>query len=694
MGIRWAWGAALALVTGWTSAQAAASVDEGARGEAGRAELAARVTRAFEGLKAVQPGKVEARERAFALDFRVVEGNGLRVLSAGGEEEEARRVAQAMAAARVLFNELTGTTVGYPGGVSAYLLGTKAAKDAFLGKHPTLGPEVSARLAKLEGAGVPGTADWAWWEGDGERRLDGMARFSFDWLFRALGVTTEGHAWLHEGLGFYLTHALVGTRLTWFVRPAVGGPRNAALNSSLKARMEEPGADWMELARGLFAPEQTFDLEELLHLEPRELEAVDYVRVHALAGYLVEVHAAALGSLLARVGAGEDPRVVLEEVVGLSLAELRTRLDAWLAQREELVARAAGKRSEAELRARWSGLDPPRRAEAVAALRRRLGELDTLQLRWLRSVLAGPTPAAAEPLVFFDPKTHTPQNVIARKRLPEAHAEVQRVLAAARPVGDPRAPRLAYDYDWRLGAVVRTGDPDEPEAVFANALAGVPPDADLARARVLAVLDRADERAIQAAFAHAYTDRDGGVYPVTLFDMWATGKTMEMPDVDTLGIVHDVLGDWNRWVAPVPPAQHGALYKVIGDLFKTCRRSRELRLTLAELFLAPSTVLRPGYETQTLNLQALWAGLESDPLRLAAELPDGKTWEAFLPALVQRCFADPKYYAAGRRRAAQLRHDADALRIALGEALVEAEAFVPPPPPPEEPTKDKKKKKK
>jgi hypothetical protein len=332
------------------------------------------------------------------------------------------------------------------------------------------------------------------------------------------------------------------------------------------------------------------------------------------------------------------------------------------------------------LRSAWAELDQPRKVAAVAALRRRVAELDTAQMRWLRAVAGGTQPAVgpAEPTPFFDPKQHAPKQVIARKRLPEGHAEALRVLAEARAAPDPRAPRLAYDYDWARGLVVRAGEPDEPAAVFENALRGYPPDADLARARVLAALDRADERKLQAAFAHAYTDRDGNVYPVSLFEMWATGRTMEMPDVDTLGIVHEVLGEWQRWVAPVLPAQHGELYKTIGDLFRACRRSRELRLTLAELFLAPGTVLRPGYETQTLNLQALWAGVESQPERLSAELPDGKGWETYLPALVERCRREPAYYAQGRRRAAQLRRDADALRIALGAALEEAKAFEPP----------------
>ena len=48
---------------------------------------------------------------------------------------------------------------------------------------------------------------------------------------------------------------------------------------------------------------------------------------------------------------------------------------------------------------------------------------------------------------------------------------------------------------------------------------------------------RAEERSALAAFGPAYTDRNGNVYPgVTLYDAWASGPEIEMPDVDVLGV--------------------------------------------------------------------------------------------------------------------------------------------------------------
>jgi hypothetical protein len=643
-------------------------------GARGREELVALVRRIQEPQKEPETGELLERERLLGLDFSIVEGAGIRVLVAGGGAEEARRAWASTASVRALFVELTGLDASYPAGLSAYLLASPEAKAAFLGKHPSIGKDAGARFAKLDGSGIPGTADWAWWEGDAEKRLDGLVRIALDWLCRSQGVTLERHAWLHEGLGFYLTHALLGTRLAWFVQPHRGGGKREATNVALRVRMDEPGADWMSLSRGLFAAQQGFDLEELLHLEARELEALDHLRAHALAGYLVEVRRSALGTVLTRLGQGEDPRAVLEEAVGCSLTELRERLHGWLERREALLAEVEGRRTAPALEAQWRALDARGRRAASAAFRRGLADLDTQQMRWLRAVLAEApvsVPPAGE-LPFFDPKLHAPAQPIPRKRLPPSSERVKRLLAEVRRAAPPEALELTYDYDRVRGSVVRTGDPDEPEVVFRNALRGAPPGADLARALLLARLERADERKLQAALGHAYTDREGNVYPVTLYEMLGSGIEIERPDVDALGIVHEVLDEWRRWTAPVPGTQHAPLYELINGLSAAAKSSRELQENLAELYLLPSAAPSPGFESLGLNLQALWASHDSKPAKLAALLPDGKGRDAFLAALVERCKKDYPLYAQGRRRAAQLRRDGEALRALLGAALDEA----------------------
>ena len=272
-------------------------------------------------------------------------------------------------------------------------------------------------------------------------------------------------------------------------------------------------------------------------------------------------------------------------------------------------------------------------------------------------------------LPYFDTQTHTPANPIPRKRLGPGDARAKRLLEAVR--GKEKASEPAYDYDWGRAAVLRRDDPEEPERVFQEALRGVPLGAELARARLLEFLDPAEDRKLQAAFENAYTDRDGNVFPLTLYELWGSGQTMEMPDVDTLGIVHEVLSEWQRWVAPVPPAQHPALYKVVGELYQRAKRARELRLVLAETFLSSQASARDGGELPATSAHALWAVLEEDPRRLAAVLPVAEKAEAFLAELGERVRRDPQY-SRGRQRAARLRKDGELLRGAFGAALDEA----------------------
>jgi len=646
---------------------------EARRGEEGRVALRATLERTAAARTAPAPTALDVFESSLGLSFAAVQAEGLRVLSTAGQDE-ARAVAGELLTARGLFATLCGVPAQFPEGARALLLGSSEERDQFLSKHPRVTLEERVRLMKLEGTGIPGTADWAFWEGDPEKRRDGLVRFAFDWFLQSVGVRHDTQTWLHDGLGFYLTHALTGTRLTWFTPAYLGGGSSNEENVALLARMKE-GEDWMALAVDRFAPELRFDLEEVLHLLPGELDPSDYLRVHALAAYLVEVHPAALGTIVTRIGAEEDPRDVLQEALGFDFDELRGRLDRWVRAREALVAKQSGRRSAAEVTALWKRAGPEAKRAAVKLFKARLAELDTAQMRAQRLALAlaSEAPVKRVEAGHFDPAEHAPAQPIPRKRLGAGDARAKRLLESVRGKNPPPGP--AIDFDWGRGVVVRLDDPEDPESVYRNALRGIPLGAELARARLLQHLERPADRSLHAAFEHAYTDREGNVFPLTLYEMWGSGQTMEMPDVDTLGIVHSVLNDWQRWTAPVPGDQQAPLYKVVGELYRGAKRQRELFVGLADVFLFPQGAARGGSEALTVELHALWAFCASDPERLALILPLAKDCEAFTKELAQRVRRDPQY-ARGRPRAAELRADGERVRGAFASALEEALAAV------------------
>lgn len=632
-----------------------------------REEIALLVRAAWDSAPVPMPVELDPTETALGLPLKGASTSELRVLTTG-DVEEARHVARALEAAQELFRSITGADVSYPRGCRVFLLVGKGDKQVFLERHPQVTPELRAWLGTLEGAGVPGTGDWAFWEGDAEKRLDGMVRTGLDWLMREGFQLTVDQAWIHEGLGLYLTHALVGTRMTWFVNDSGIDPRKAF---ELRGRLRAPGLDWLEEARKVCSPEQDFALEDVLHRDTGELGAEDLLRAYALTAFIVEARAEDLVPVLKRLGAGEDPRAILEDEVERSLVELGQELARWLTEREHWLARDREK--EAALTASWTGLDPAQKRAVIDDFRQRLVALDTLQLRLARAILEGTRSDQLPPLSerpYYDPKIHAPRDPIPRKRLTADDERVDDVLAQIEQKPLPGALRTSWSYDWASGTVERIGDPDDPETIFANALNGCSPEIDLACALVLKALDSGQEKKLLTAFSHAYTDRDGNVYPrITLYDAWLSGKVIEMPDVDVLGVLHDVLGEWERWTAPVPGSEHPALYAQVGELFQKARRYRQLRESLAECFLIARPAAREGYEGLQANLHAQWALVDSAPGSLAEVLPDGEKWELYIRALVKRCTDDPQMFRNGQKRLVQLEEDGKAVRAALIAAL-------------------------
>jgi len=332
---------------------------------------------------------------------------------------------------------------------------------------------------------------------------------------------------------------------------------------------------------------------------------------------------------------------------------------------------------DARARAAFEKLTPALRKEFADYLELEISGLGTFQtglVAWVvrrqdRDPSAWKTRAEA---AFFDPEVHAPAQPIARTRLtPDSST----AIAARRSIlGRGAARRLvpAFEYDYASGELVRVPCADEPARVFGNALAGYPPRLDLAEALVERELDDGSQRAAAQAFAHAYTDRVGNVYPgITLYDAHASGAEIEMPDVDTLGIVHTLLPNVDTWKAPVPASQQDDLYRAIGERFVLLHHHRSLRHALARTYLNGSETLRDGYGPARDNLHALWEDCASTPETLRARLPKAEDWTTFLEAWAKACAAPDSPYAAGVRRRTTLDAEAAAVRACVLRGLAE-----------------------
>jgi hypothetical protein len=329
----------------------------------------------------------------------------------------------------------------------------------------------------------------------------------------------------------------------------------------------------------------------------------------------------------------------------------------------------------------FESLSPADRKDLADYFHLEAKHLGSFQLSLVAFVLNGQDrdPAAwpeEQAAPVFDSKEHTPENDIPRHPLEAGSPSVQelsRLIFKKVP-----APRLdsAWRYDYSSRELRRTKAWKDPERVFRNGLRGFLPDLDLAEALVERALDDGAEQKALAAFAHAYTDREGGVVPgITLYDAWACGAEIEMPDVDALGIVHTVLGDWKTWRAPVPASKHEALYDRIGELFVPAQRHRGLRHAIASCYLAGSAVLRDGYTDQLDNFHALWEDCRSTPAEMAKRLPPAAKRSEFLAAWTATCHAKGAVWQAGLARHKTLDREAEAVRTLLLRLLGE---FTPP----------------
>ncbi len=293
-----------------------------------RAAIRAEAKRVMEAGAPIATDKAGAEESALGVTWKtVLQGENVRVLSTG-TEEEALRIARACEGAGTLLGFALGTEIRYPGAYTVYVLTEPGEKEAFLAKLPGLAEDERARLSGLEGTGIPRSSNVALFGKESVRRVDAAVRHTIgNILGISLGVSHKT-AWAWEGIGQYLTRELVGTRLTWFVSEAAD-PATAGLRGKLMT----PESNWIQEAFDLLATGTAVPLEDLLRRDLDRLDVPGALTGYALVAYLLEGQPAATLDFVTRSAKGEDPVVIVREVLKRTPVELQERLVQWLSER-------------------------------------------------------------------------------------------------------------------------------------------------------------------------------------------------------------------------------------------------------------------------------------------------------------------------------------------------------------------------
>ena len=262
-----------------------------------------------------------------------------------------------------------------------------------------------------------------------------------------------------------------------------------------------------------------------------------------------------------------------------------------------------------------------------------------------------------EPAPTYDPEKHCPAQPIPRKRLKSTDPRAVRALEKFKLVQAEPTVQAGWIYDYGARELRRVEGWDKPKRLLLNALLGAAPNQDLAVAILELNIDSGELQPTFAAFSHAYADRRGSVFPgVTIYDAWASGSQMEMPDVECLGIIHDLKDDWKTWKAPVRKQE--PLYDAIGELFFPARQHRGLRRALAVAYLVGDRAQLGDYASNHLQLHALWEENASTPPKLAEKLPKSKDWRVFLEDLKEHVDKTPALQRRAHNRALALTRSA------------------------------------
>jgi hypothetical protein len=281
-----------------------------------------------------------ASDQAYKVEWKSCVGTDrVRVLSSG-ERAEAVRAAQTLHAVQDVFGGVFGTRTLLDPGFTIYLLCDEASKSAFVA-HLAGGNEAKRSfMAQVEGTGVPGAGNGAWWSKDEARRLDGITRHTFGTLFQREFKLSVDAAWAWEGFGLYLTREMIGTRLTWYIVPIEDGQSGTkkAKGPDWMKKLLTPGTNWMNEGYRLVRDGDVASMAATLGRPLNRMTPQDLFQSYVVAAYLLEGQHERLPKLLRALGgeksvmAQKAPQA-LGTALSMDLAEFHARVERWLGER-------------------------------------------------------------------------------------------------------------------------------------------------------------------------------------------------------------------------------------------------------------------------------------------------------------------------------------------------------------------------
>ncbi len=198
-----------------------------------------------------------------------------------------------------------------------------------------------------------------------------------------------------------------------------------------------------------------------------------------------------------------------------------------------LLAVAAGSQATAQHEAAaesFAGLPDAVQQQVVERVAQRLREIPAAR-RILDLAADCPRPGPAPTSGHHDEKIYAPV-APTRQRIQPGQPLHQKTQQSMPPVLPLQGVAATLVYDWATGRACAAPAQPSAQARFQSLLDGYVPGSDRAAVALLSWIDDdGGQRKVADWFGHLYADRMGRVFVgITLYDAWASGQTVEVPD--------------------------------------------------------------------------------------------------------------------------------------------------------------------
>ena len=237
---------------------------------------------------------------------------------------DSQEIAARVIAARTLFERVLETRTRFHGGFTIYVFATSDEAARWADTRTDL-PEERRKDAHRFTTLWLNTTEVVLAKDNHDERIDACVRQVLSALEGDAEQLMAAPGWMGEGFGMYLTHALVGTRLTAFVQPT------KYADDTLTRDLSDAKSDWVNAVRRMVVEKSVApNLPVLTGLPINSMGKDDGLMAYALSAYFLEGRPKDALAILSALKEGCKLHEALARTCGVDAEGLEVRFVRWL----------------------------------------------------------------------------------------------------------------------------------------------------------------------------------------------------------------------------------------------------------------------------------------------------------------------------------------------------------------------------